>query len=347
MTDQSQDGKGGKSSNTMIKVPTPLIVNPNAPSIKNKALSLKTLPSGKSAKLMAKKILMPLEGEQQILKLAPKDLISHIATIRRAVKGVLLPSSENPTEAIVAACRMVGINPQAQEYMSLRTSGQTVLHLSEKGKTNTNFGINKRKLHNDTLWASTVRERSQELVQGFETRSQHEHRKARKLMSETPAKINSIEDIINKISSHFPAITPRKSLGNELELKLAGVFKAVIGLCQTQDGLWCIERVHVFSLDETINFSDLDCGSKYDVFKNVSECCRAAATFFLKHEQLSYPFGFLEWLNGYNTLFSEACIFCNRILNNENGSLLPPTHRKLSSTQLFTGRAYHKHCKPC
>lgn len=56
---------------------------------------------------------------------------------------------------------------------------------------------------------------------------------------------------------------------------------------------------------------DLDCGSKYDVFKNVSECCRAAvskhtiakldlifwfkATFFLKHEQLSYPFGFLVW----------------------------------------------------
>lgn len=144
-----------------------------------------------------------------------------------------------------------------------------------------------------------------------------------------------------------------------IELFFPSIFRAIVSLHPV--GSTSPDAVAFFSPDEGGNYVHARGSSVYNAFRHITEFANIALQHFLRIKSEMALYLLLHWISSYQSLFTEACSKCGRILSMDRQSalLLPPVHRpyknllaaKLSSglpknQSSNSGQAYHVGCSP-
>ncbi|CAA6654516.1 unnamed protein product [Spirodela intermedia] len=112
-----------------------------------------------------------------------------------------------------------------------------------------------------------------------------------------------------------------------IELLAPSIFRAILSLHPA--GSTNPDAVAFFSPDEGGNHVNSRGVSSYQVYRHITEHAEKTSQYFLSVEPDAALPRLLRWICGYQTLFSQACSKCGRLLTNDRllNLLLPPVLR--------------------
>ncbi|KMT01712.1 hypothetical protein BVRB_9g211680 [Beta vulgaris subsp. vulgaris] len=144
-----------------------------------------------------------------------------------------------------------------------------------------------------------------------------------------------------------------------IELFVPSVFRAVVSLHPV--GSTDPDAVAFFSPDEGGSHVHARGSSVYNAYRHITEFSNIALQYFLGNKSEMALYLLLHWISSYESLFTQACSKCGRLLtiDRQSALFLPPVHRpyrnmlaaKFASglpknQSLNTGQAYHVNCSP-
>lgn len=142
-----------------------------------------------------------------------------------------------------------------------------------------------------------------------------------------------------------------------IELLVPSVFRAIVSLHPV--GSKDPDAVAFFSPDEGGSYVHARGLSVYHVYRHITELANVALQYFLGNKSEVALHVFLHWISSYQSLFTQVCSKCGRLLSMDRqlGLFLPPVHRpywdfsaaKVTSTSakgqiLNIVQAYHVSC---
>ncbi|KAK4784222.1 hypothetical protein SAY86_018590 [Trapa natans] len=128
-----------------------------------------------------------------------------------------------------------------------------------------------------------------------------------------------------------------------VELLFPSVFRAIVSLHPA--GSTDPDAVAFFSPDEGGSYVHARGRSVHNVFRHITDHAAMALQYFLGFKTHTALYSTLLWICSYQTLFTEICSECGRLLSMDKQSavLLPPVHRLYKNISVSSSKDQHPH----